>query len=64
MMQGYLREKKIKELLELANTPDEELEKMNYKEKQAVYRAKSKLCNVVWKSNEKGTFKNTKKEEL
>lgn len=42
----YLRNKKTQELIEIANTPDDKLEKMNYKEKQAVYRARTKLCKV------------------
>lgn len=42
----YLKSKEMADVIKLANTPEEELAKMNYKEKQAVFRAKSKLCNV------------------
>ena len=42
----YLKSKEMADVIKLANTPEEEKEKMSYKEKQAVFRAKSKLCNV------------------
>lgn len=42
----YLKSKEMADVIKLANTPEEELAKMSYKEKQAVFRAKSKLCNV------------------
>ena len=42
----YLKHKKIEELKKIADVTEEELAKMSYKEKQAVFRAKSKLCNV------------------
>lgn len=46
MSEEYLKRKKIEELKKIADVSEEELSKMNYKEKQAVFRAKSKLCNV------------------
>lgn len=42
----YLKHKKIEELQKIADVTEEELAKMSYKEKQAVFRAKSKLCKV------------------
>ena len=42
----YLRNKKTQELIKIANTPDDKLEKMNYKEIQAVFRARTKLCKA------------------
>lgn len=42
----YLKYKKIEELKKIADVSEEELSKMNYKEKQGVFRAKSKLCKV------------------
>lgn len=49
----YLRNKKLQELEKIANVSEEELSKMNYKEKQQVYRAKSKLCKVFYRG---GTY--------
>lgn len=46
MSEEYLKRKKIEELQKVADVTEEELAKMSYKEKQAVFRAKSKLCNV------------------
>ena len=54
--------KKLKETVDLANTSDKKLEKMSWKEKQKVYKAKSSLCRVVWNSSEQGTYKKPKKE--
>ena len=55
---NYLREKKIEKLKEVADVSEEELSKMNYKEKQAVYRAKSKLCKVFHRG---GTYVKNKR---
>jgi len=52
-------EEKLEELIELADISDEELKKLNYKEKQAHYRAKTKLCKVFYNGN--GPYR--KKEE-
>lgn len=49
----YLKHKKIEELQKIADVTEEELTKMNYKEKQQVYRAKSKLCKVFYRG---GTY--------
>lgn len=51
MLGDTARERKIKELVELANISDIKLEKLNYKEKQAYYRAKSKLGKVFYKGD-------------
>ena len=53
--------KKLKETVDLANTSDKKLEKMSWKEKQKVYKAKSSLCRVVWNSGEQGTYRKPKK---
>lgn len=50
------RNKKLEEAIKLANTSEEDLEKMNYKEKQKVFKAKSSLYKIVWDSS-KGTYK-------
>lgn len=44
---------KLNEFIELANTNDKQLSKMNYKDKQKVFKAKSKLCKLVFVSNDK-----------
>lgn len=54
------RNKKLEEAIKLANTSEEDLEKMNYKEKQKVFKAKSSLCKIVWDSS-KGTYKKADK---
>ena len=45
----------IQELINLANTSDKDLSKMNFKEKQKVFKAKNQLCNKFWDSS-KGTY--------
>lgn len=55
------RSEKIQELIKLANTSDKDLAKMNYKEKQKVFKAKSQLCNKVWDSSN-GTYIKPKQE--
>lgn len=50
------KKEKLEELINLANTPDEELEKMNFRDKQKVYKAKNKLCRKSWDSS-KGTYR-------
>ena len=60
------KEEKLNKMIKLANTSDEKLEKMNWKEKQAVYKAKSSLCKVAFISRNKDgkgiTYKKSKKE--
>ena len=56
------KHEKLEAMIKLAETSDEELAKMNYKEKQQVFKAKNGLCRIVWKSGEKGTYKKPKKE--
>lgn len=58
---AYLKEQKISKLKEIADVPEEEIAKMSYKEKQAVYRAKSKLCNVFHRG---GTYRKAKNENI
>lgn len=55
--------KALEETIKLANTPDKKIDKMNYKEKQKVYKAKSSLCKLVWNSNKHGTYRNFDKEK-
>lgn len=50
------KKEKLEELINLANTPEEELEKMNFRDKQKVYKAKNKLCKKSWDSS-KGTYR-------
>lgn len=50
------KKEKLEELINLANTPEEELEKMNFRDKQKVYKAKNKLCRKSWDSS-KGTYR-------
>lgn len=57
---------KLKELLEITNISDEEFEKLNYKEKQKYFKAKSQLCKVVFVSKDKKgngiTYRNPKEK--
>lgn len=49
------RKDRLEELLKIVSISDEELEKLTYKEKKKYYRAKNKLCKVVFVSrNKKG----------
>ena len=57
---------KLKEMIELANMPEEEVEKLDYKGKQKYYRAKSKLGTKIHTSrdkNGKGITYRKKKEQ-
>lgn len=47
------RKDRLEELLKIVSISDEELEKLTYKEKQKYYRAKNKLCKVVFVSRNK-----------
>lgn len=51
--EDYLREKKIEELKKIADVSEDNLAKMSYKEKQAVFRAKAKICKVFFRG---GTY--------
>lgn len=56
--------KELDNLIRLANTSDEDLRKMNFKDKQKVYKAKNRLCIRSWDSS-KGTYiKNNKWNEI
>lgn len=46
MIKEIVQDKELKEKIQLANTSDEELVKLNYKDKQKVYKAKNGLCRV------------------
>ena len=54
----YKHTKKLEELIKYANTSDKKLEKMSYKEKQKVFKAKNSLCNLAWNSSKNGTYRN------
>lgn len=47
------REKKLDKLLKITNISDKELSKLDYKGKQQYFKAKSKLCTVVFTSRDK-----------
>lgn len=53
---------KLQKLIDLANTPDEEIEKMSFKDKQKVFKAKNQLCHKCWDSS-KGTYIKPKPKE-
>ncbi len=56
---------KLEKLLEITNITDDELAKLDYKQKSAYYKAKCQIGNLVFKSrdeNGKGlTYKKNKK---
>lgn len=54
------KSEKLQELIDLANTTDEEIQKMSFKDKQKVFKAKSQLCHKCWDSS-KGTYVKPKK---
>ena len=47
------RQKKIEKLLKITNISDKELAKLDYKGKQQYFKAKNKLCTVVFASRDK-----------
>lgn len=47
------RQKKLDKLLKITNISDKELSKLDYKGKQQYFKAKSKLCSVVFTSRDK-----------
>lgn len=47
------RKEKLEKLLKITNISEKELEKLDYKGKQEYFKAKSKLCNVVFSSRDK-----------
>ena len=49
----YTKAKKLEQLLKITNISEEEIEKLDYKEKQKYYKAKSKLCRVSFVSRDK-----------
>ncbi|MBQ9658713.1 MAG: hypothetical protein IJV31_08105 [Clostridia bacterium] len=58
------KQERFEEIVELANTSDEELKNMSYKEKQKVYNAKNKLGKITWNSKAQGQFINYEKQKL
>lgn len=48
-----LKNKKLEELLKITDISEEEIEKLDYKEKQKYYKAKSKLCRISFVSRDK-----------
>ena len=50
-MEQKEKAKQLDETFKLAYPTEEELSKMSYKEKQAVYKAKNKICKVFHKGN-------------
>lgn len=61
------RMKKAEDTIKLANTPDKDIEKMDYKQKQKVFKAKSKVMKIFHVSkgkNDKGiTYIKQKNED-
>ena len=59
---------KLKELLKITNISDKKLEKLNFKEKQKYYKAKSKLCTIAFVSRDKSgkgiTYRRSNKNEV
>lgn len=47
------RQKKLEKLLKKTNISEHQLDKLNYKEKQQYFRAKSKLCTISFISRDK-----------
>lgn len=47
------RQELLKKTLKLANTSDEELAKMSFREKQAVFKAKNSLIKIAFVSRDK-----------
>lgn len=47
------KEKRIKEMIKLANMSEKELEKLDYKGKQRYYKAKSNLGTIIHTSRDK-----------
>lgn len=60
------RKKKLEKLLKITNIDDKKLNKLNYKEKQQYFRAKSQLCRVSFVSRDKDgkgiTYRKPKEE--
>ena len=50
------KSEKFNKMVELANTPESKVEKMNFRQKQKYYAAKSKLGRVFYDSS-KGTYR-------
>lgn len=48
-----MKNKKLEELLKITDISEEEIEKLDYKEKQKYYKAKSKLCKISFVSRDK-----------
>lgn len=48
---------KFREMVELANTPEKKVKKMDYKQKQRYYEARSKIGHVFHDSKRLGTYR-------
>lgn len=61
------RQKKLQKLLKITNIDDKKLAKLNYKEKQQYFKARSKLCKVSFVSKDKNgkgiTYRRTKEDK-
>ena len=44
---------KLKEVLDIVNISEKQFDKLNYKEKQRYFKAKSKLCKISFTSRDK-----------
>ena len=47
------KEKKLKEMIKIANMSEQEVEKLDYKGKQRYYKTKSKLGTILHTSRDK-----------
>jgi len=54
------KRRKLKETIELANATEEEVAKMDYKEKQKYYKAKASLGKIIYQG---GTFRKKESEK-
>lgn len=51
-----VKKDKFKEMVELINTPEKKVKKMDYKQKQKYYNARSKIGRVFHDSKRLGTY--------
>ena len=54
------RQENLANLIKLANLSDEEVEKLNFRDKQRYYAARSKVGKLVHKSANGNTYKRNK----
>lgn len=53
MLGNTEKQKKLDEMIKLANLPEKKVEKLDYKTKQKYYRAKNKLGTIIHTSRDK-----------